>query len=76
MLEWTAAMKRMRELERKNQKVVSLKERKRREKERRERETKDNNKEDGETEITVGVFLFGLLLDFWEMDVGMVFSGV
>lgn len=76
MLEWTAAMKRMRELERKNQKVVSLKERKRREKVRRERETKDNNKVDDETEITVGVFLFGLLLGFWEMDVGMVFSGV
>ena len=76
MLQSTAAIKRMMALERRNQKVVSLKERKKKEKERRVSETKDRNKVDDETVITVGVFLLGLLLVLWEIVWGMDFSGV
>lgn len=76
MLQSTAAIKRMMALERRNQKVVSLKERKKKEKERRVRETKDRNKVDDETVITIGVFLLGLLLVLWEIVWGMDFSGV
>lgn len=76
MLQSTAAIKRMMALERRNQKVVSLKERKKKEKERRVSETKDRNKADDETVITIGVFLLGLLLVLWEIVWGMDFSGV
>lgn len=76
MLQSTAAIKRMMALERRNQKVVSLKERKKKEKERRVSETKDRNKVDDETVITIGVFLLGLLLVLWEIVWGMDFSGV